>query len=152
MGYATHQKGYRCYYPPTQRTYVTMDVTFLESEMYFTPSSNSSLQGEIRNEEHNWTDFDFLTNKPETMVTETIEPVSTLVSPMASEVENTSPTISSEPEEEDPSHQILVPKANETPENIREVTTHTPHSTCNTCELPFRHNRGKPAERILQNM
>lgn len=57
LGYATHQKGYRCYYPPTQRTYVNMDVTFLESEIYFTPSSNSSLQRKIRNEEHNWTDF-----------------------------------------------------------------------------------------------
>ncbi|BBG97367.1 ABC-2 type transporter family protein [Prunus dulcis] len=49
VGYATHQKGYRCYHPPTQRTYVTLDVTFLESELFFhDPSSNSTLQGEIR--------------------------------------------------------------------------------------------------------
>ncbi|CAL9025897.1 unnamed protein product [Prunus brigantina] len=44
VGYATHQKGYRCYHPPTQRTYVTLDVTFLESELFFhDPSSNSTL-------------------------------------------------------------------------------------------------------------
>lgn len=85
LGYATHQKGYRCYYLPTQRTYVTMDVIFLESEMYFTPSSNFSLQGEIGNEEHNWTDFFFLTIELETTISETTEPISTLVSPMASE-------------------------------------------------------------------
>ncbi|BBH08684.1 ABC-2 type transporter family protein [Prunus dulcis] len=49
LSYATHQKGYRCYHPPTQRTYVTLDVTFLESELFFhDPSSNSTLQGEIR--------------------------------------------------------------------------------------------------------
>lgn len=80
LGYATHQKGYRCYYPPTQRTYVIMDVTFLESEMYFTPSSNPSLQGEIRYEEHNWTNFDFLTKEPETMVTEIRTSINTSLS------------------------------------------------------------------------
>ncbi|CAL2271706.1 unnamed protein product [Prunus armeniaca] len=48
VGYATHQKGYRCYHPHTRRTYVTLDVTFLESELFFhDPSSNSTLQGEI---------------------------------------------------------------------------------------------------------
>ncbi|CAL8152255.1 unnamed protein product [Prunus armeniaca] len=52
LGYATHQKGYRCYHPPTRGTYVTLDVTFLESEMFFyDPASNSTLQGEIRSEE-----------------------------------------------------------------------------------------------------
>ncbi|CAL9024197.1 unnamed protein product [Prunus brigantina] len=52
VGYATHQKGYRCYHPPTRRTYVTLDVTFLESELFFhDPSSNSTLQGEIQSEE-----------------------------------------------------------------------------------------------------
>ncbi|CAL2245576.1 unnamed protein product [Prunus armeniaca] len=48
------QKGYRCYHPLTRRTYVTLDVTFLESELFFhDPSSNSTLQGEIRSEEQN---------------------------------------------------------------------------------------------------
>ncbi|CAL2264875.1 unnamed protein product [Prunus armeniaca] len=55
VGYATHQKGYRCYHPPTRHTYVTLDVTFLESYLFFhDPSSNSTLQGEIRSEEQNW--------------------------------------------------------------------------------------------------
>ena len=46
LGYATHQKGYRCYDSTTQRSYVTMDVTFLESASFY-PSSVSStlLQG-----------------------------------------------------------------------------------------------------------
>ena len=53
--YATHQKGYRCYHPATKHTYVTMDVTFLESETLFSSSvSTSSFQGEIRDEELNW--------------------------------------------------------------------------------------------------
>ncbi|CAL8151472.1 unnamed protein product [Prunus armeniaca] len=59
VGYATHQKGYRCYHPPTRRTYVTLDVTFLESELFFhDPSSNSTLQEEIRNEEQNWSNLE----------------------------------------------------------------------------------------------
>ncbi|CAL9028855.1 unnamed protein product [Prunus brigantina] len=53
------QKGYRCYHPPTRRTYVTLDVTFLESELFFhDPSSNSTLQGEIRSEEQNWSNLE----------------------------------------------------------------------------------------------
>ncbi|CAL9016092.1 unnamed protein product, partial [Prunus brigantina] len=59
VGYATHQKGYRCYHPHTRRTYVTLDVTFLESELFFhDPSSNSTLQGEIRSEEQNWSNLE----------------------------------------------------------------------------------------------
>ncbi|CAL8083793.1 unnamed protein product [Prunus armeniaca] len=59
VGYATHQKCYRCYHPLTRRTYVTLDVTFLESELFFhDPSSNSTLQGEIRSEEQNWSNLE----------------------------------------------------------------------------------------------
>ncbi|CAL2258010.1 unnamed protein product [Prunus armeniaca] len=35
IGYAQHQKGYRCYHPPTQKLYITMDVVYREEEMYF---------------------------------------------------------------------------------------------------------------------
>ena len=35
VGYGNHQKGYKCFDLETGKTYVTMDVTFLESESYF---------------------------------------------------------------------------------------------------------------------
>jgi len=35
VGYAAHQKGYRCYNPITHCVYVTMDCDFLESEYFF---------------------------------------------------------------------------------------------------------------------
>ncbi|PNX87893.1 hypothetical protein L195_g043993, partial [Trifolium pratense] len=55
LGYATHQKGYHCYNPSTKRTYVTMDVTFLESETFFpAPISNSPIQREMCSQEKNW--------------------------------------------------------------------------------------------------
>ena len=60
MGYVVHQKGYRCYNPGTCHTYVTMDVTFLESEMFFSfAASNSPLQGETLNKEVNWLQLDW---------------------------------------------------------------------------------------------
>lgn len=55
LGYALHQKGHRCFDSITQRTYITMDVTFLEAETFYTsPPAKSSLQGELQNEEVNW--------------------------------------------------------------------------------------------------
>ena len=54
LGYGLHKKGDRCFDPPTKRTYITMDVTFLESDTFFPSSaSNSTLQGEIQDEEQN---------------------------------------------------------------------------------------------------
>ncbi|CAL9005203.1 unnamed protein product [Prunus brigantina] len=35
IGYAPHQKGYRCYHPPSQKVYTSMDVAFREQESYF---------------------------------------------------------------------------------------------------------------------
>lgn len=43
--YGTHQRGYKCFHPPTQKFYVTIDVTFYEDACYFSPT-NTSLQGE----------------------------------------------------------------------------------------------------------
>ena len=49
------KKGYKCLDPTTNKTYITMDVTFLESEPFFSPMlSNSALQGESMNKELNW--------------------------------------------------------------------------------------------------
>uniref|UniRef100_A0A2N9IBP1 Integrase catalytic domain-containing protein n=1 Tax=Fagus sylvatica TaxID=28930 RepID=A0A2N9IBP1_FAGSY len=47
VGYALHQKGYRCYHPPSRKLYVTLDVVFHENDMYY---SESSFQGENRDE------------------------------------------------------------------------------------------------------
>ncbi|KAI5406644.1 hypothetical protein KIW84_053107 [Lathyrus oleraceus] len=60
LGYGVHQKGYRCYDPITRRIYVTMDVTFLEFDHFYSSvSPNSSLQGETPEEESNWSTFDW---------------------------------------------------------------------------------------------
>ena len=60
LGYGAHQKGYRCYDPTTRRMYVTMDVTFLEFDHFYSSASpNSSLQGETPEEESNWSTFDW---------------------------------------------------------------------------------------------
>lgn len=48
LGYAMHQKGYRCYHPSTQRMFITMDAIFHEELMYF--SSESELQEEYQRE------------------------------------------------------------------------------------------------------
>ena len=47
VGYALHQKGYRCYHLHSRKLYVTFDVVFHENDMYY---SESSLQGENRDE------------------------------------------------------------------------------------------------------
>ena len=49
VGYALHQKGYRCYHPPSRKIYVTLDVVFHEKDMYYS-TSESPLQGENRDE------------------------------------------------------------------------------------------------------
>lgn len=45
MRYRVDQKGYKCYYPPTHRKFVSKDVTFFES-IHFFSSGWTSLQGE----------------------------------------------------------------------------------------------------------
>ncbi|KAM1060470.1 hypothetical protein ACFX2B_024846 [Malus domestica] len=50
LGYATTQKGYRCYHPSSKKMFITQDVSFPENEMFF-GSPASSLQGEYRNSE-----------------------------------------------------------------------------------------------------
>ncbi|RZB86491.1 Exocyst complex component EXO70B1 [Glycine soja] len=58
LGHGAHKKGYCCYDPVTRRLYTTMNVTFIESENFFTfQSSHSSRQGEMMSEEQNWEDW-----------------------------------------------------------------------------------------------
>ncbi|KAM1414454.1 hypothetical protein ACFX2I_006230 [Malus domestica] len=49
VGYASNQKGYRCYHPPTTKLFVTVDVAFHENDMYFA-HYESALQGENKTE------------------------------------------------------------------------------------------------------
>ncbi|KZV28380.1 hypothetical protein F511_16748 [Dorcoceras hygrometricum] len=43
LGYSPNQKGYKCYSPVLKKFFTTMDVTFFETEPFF---SNSSIQKE----------------------------------------------------------------------------------------------------------
>lgn len=70
-GIATYQKGYRCYDIATKCTYVTMDVSFSESDTFFPLPSNSPFQGETRDEKANYLQYEWLNNvETETTSTE----------------------------------------------------------------------------------
>ncbi|BFG42330.1 hypothetical protein CerSpe_286040 [Prunus speciosa] len=51
IGYGLNQKGYKCYHPPTQKIFVTIDTIFHEDLAYFMVSKTPSLQGERGSEE-----------------------------------------------------------------------------------------------------
>jgi len=146
LGYAIHQKGYRCYDPAQNRTYVTMDVTFLETKSFFpSPVPTSPRQGEIQGDEPNWLKFDW--------------PGFTEANVQENEEVNEEPHIGSDNEEphigsdmsradEDIPPLTPVP-ADPSPENIPEVNSSTMPINSNTMDipvvgytLPFRHNRG----------
>ena len=116
-----------------------MDVTFLESEMFYHPS-NSSLQGKTHNEELNWfrdiPDIPLTTELPTTMGMEqtTKPPMSTVETPT--------------PIAETPPHSTIPHDATSEniPKEILEVSflLVTKHLTDDCYQLPHRHNRGKP--------
>ncbi|RVW70212.1 Retrovirus-related Pol polyprotein from transposon TNT 1-94 [Vitis vinifera] len=140
--YATNQKGHRCYDPTNKWLYVTMDVTFLESEMFYHPS-NSFLKGKTHDEELNWfkdiPDIPLTTEPPMSMgMEQTIElPMPTTETPTS--IAKTLP------------HSTVLhdPTFENIPKEIPEVSSHlvTKHLTDDGYQLPLRHNCGKPPER-----
>uniref|UniRef100_A0A2N9IGY8 Integrase catalytic domain-containing protein n=1 Tax=Fagus sylvatica TaxID=28930 RepID=A0A2N9IGY8_FAGSY len=158
LGYGLHKKGYRCFDPTTKRTYITMDVTFLESDTFFpSPASNSTLQGELRDEEQNWWGSEELhvEDNPAHMNdgNDMIEPdVQTFVG--VDMYPRAEPVSLANAESEDESPHSSVPDPNDPPsENIPEVSSPTTPLHTNAMDtstgyvLPFRHNRGKPPNR-----
>ncbi|KAL0550799.1 hypothetical protein IC582_009862 [Cucumis melo] len=63
VGYPLHQRGYKCFHPPSRKYFVTMDVTFCENRPYF-PVSH--LQRENVSEESN-SIFEFVEPTPITV-------------------------------------------------------------------------------------
>ena len=127
-----------------------MDVTFLESETFYSPTtSTSTLQGAPQNEELNWLRFDW-----ELVVS----------------VSNIEPDVDTEPSvlplitEEQQPQQLIVPphptvSKDPSPENIPKVSSlNTPSTPVLTndahvgYELPYRHNQGKPPNRYSPNI
>ena len=51
VGYAPEQKGYKCFNPLTKKIHISMDVSFIENQPYFT---KNHLQGENIVEEDNF--------------------------------------------------------------------------------------------------
>ena len=158
LGYGLHKKGYRCFDPTTKRTYITMDVTFLESDTFFpSPASNSTLQGELRDEEQNWWGSEELhvEDNPAHMNdgNDMIEPdVQTFLG--VDMYPRAEPVSLANAESEDESPHSSVPDPNDPPsENIPEVSSPTTPLHTNAMDtstgyvLPFRHNRGKPPNR-----
>ncbi|BFG30843.1 hypothetical protein CerSpe_171170 [Prunus speciosa] len=142
LGFSPHQKGYRCYHPATRRLYISMDVTFIEDEMFFSDTLEHVLQGETSSEGRNWLDLqggvvlDSLIQREEP--TEPVEPVepATLTEP-ATPAE---PTILT-----DAPHEASLIVPNQAPLDIPEVSASI-HTADNSYVLPPRRNRGVPPD------
>ena len=147
LGYGLHKKGFRCYDPNTHRTYITMDVTFLESENFYpSPVPNSPLQGETQVEVSNWLMANGTGNRE--------------VEPHKAPPESEHIKLRNEAANEEPKNTLypqsphsFVPEGPHPPENVPEVSTLTAPLHANILDssigyvFPFRHNRGKPPNR-----
>ena len=58
VGYSSTQKGYRCYYPPSRKFFVSADVIFNEAEKYYA----SEMSSETAPPAQEQVDFEFLHN------------------------------------------------------------------------------------------
>lgn len=153
-----------------------MDVTFLESDTFFpSPASNSTLQGELRDEEHNWLGCEGLDvennpthiNDGNDMIERDVQDNPTHMNDGNDMIEpdvhtvlgvdmypRTEPVSSANAESEDEFPHSLVTDPDDPPsENIPEVSSPTTPLHTNAIPtstgyvLPFKHNRGKPPNR-----
>lgn len=165
LGYDSHQKGYRCYNPSTKKTYVTMDVTFLETESFF--RDTTSFQGKIQMEKKNWWEIsdviiasggvqiDGVSALPS--ATMNVEQEDMECGQTGSKVSEQIPSREGQVLEEPSLQEQLSPSSlvpDPTLEEISEVTFPTTclHDDSNISvgyKLPAKHNRGKPPEPIL---
>ncbi|CAL2264786.1 unnamed protein product [Prunus armeniaca] len=142
-------KGHRCYHPPTRRTYVTLDVTFLESELFFhDPSSNSTLQGEIRSEEQNWSNLE---NEEILLCTKMIDHPESGAQDYSMPKSDQSPIHSDQlPDSPDPYEDISDTSLTPT-DNIEQQDEDPPltqqYQQTNLLRISLRQNRGKPPNR-----
>lgn len=152
LGYGLHKKGFRCYDPTTNRTYITMDVTFLESENFYpSPVPNSSLQGETQVEETNWLMAPVGEHGTENRE---VEPHEVPPEIEHAELRNEEAETEEAGNTEYPqTPHSSVPEDPSPHENVPEVSTLAAPLHANILDsstgyvLPFRHNRGKPPNR-----
>ncbi|KAL0539854.1 hypothetical protein IC582_024075 [Cucumis melo] len=71
VGYPSHQRGYKCFHPPSRKYFVTINVIFCEDRPYF-PVCH--LQGESVSEESNNT-FEFIETTPSTVSNIDLHPI-----------------------------------------------------------------------------
>ncbi|KAJ7982145.1 Retrovirus-related Pol polyprotein from transposon TNT 1-94 [Quillaja saponaria] len=158
-GYAIHQKGYRCYNPTTRRTYITMGVSFSESEKFFPSPPSISVWDEKQKRwdcprfkksqgSSNQHDNETIAIKEHMVDGENIGADSNIKSK-----EDSGEVIEKDESEifEESTPLSHVPN-DSFPENIPEVSSSIPSSspildTPAGYHLPFRHNRGKPPTR-----
>ncbi|KAF2291834.1 hypothetical protein GH714_035794 [Hevea brasiliensis] len=166
---------YRCFDPITNRTYTSMDVTFLESKSFFQNRiSNSALQGESTVEELSWFHGGETSWFPGGKVITGVEIDNgeialeneklgdVLVREESDNIDNdeqltsgehaTPITLQSDNEVNVTPPLTPVPKGSPPTENIHEVSSPITHPHTNNLDtsiyvLPFRQNHGKPPKR-----
>ncbi|KAK2372965.1 hypothetical protein QL285_074037 [Trifolium repens] len=73
LGYAPNKRGYKCYHPPSQKLFVSKDVTFHENVSYFTrPQSQGENVNDLESES------EFLVLGPSLPITHVHAPTSVL--------------------------------------------------------------------------